>query len=310
VNRSDKLAREYNLFGPWLLQVQGEPDIPDIFLPHCRISDAEFAFKIPRRVERRNARPGDALYDYLILLQPDEMTVLERRGNEVVRRGFTYREIVALIIDEELLKGDLTVLLADGVVTAPFNTVSEDIIRQTVELLRRKITGNAPPRPLPSARYPVEQMDQLFRNLYRKETTIGTPVLLAYQPFASLDRQTESVWSRTVDLVRRPALRSGMVIATDHDLVLYRSQPQIVTYRRGNYGYSRIIVPYHQIRGMSTSAVETYVGCRAMAFQVPGHALGMTITEEFDLSAVSAFGNTFGNAFGNSNTTEVGPLNS
>jgi hypothetical protein len=306
VNRSEKLTREYNLFGPWLLQVQGEEDIPEIFLPHCTITDAEFAFKIPRRVERRTASPGDPLYDYLILLKPDDMTVFERSGGDVVRRDLAYREIVALVVEDDLLKGELRILLEDDAVTAPFNTVSEEIIRETVELLRRKISDGASPRPAPAAPYPVEQMNQLDRNLFRKEGANGPAAVLAYQPYAPLDRQTESVWSRTVDLVRRPALRSGIVIATGHDLVLYRSQPQIVTYRRGNYGYSRTILPYHQIRGLGTTAIDRYAGCRELTFQVPGHPIGLTVTEEFDVPAVSAFCN----AVGDRHATEVGPLNS
>jgi hypothetical protein len=289
MDRSEKLAREYDLFGPWLLQVKSEDDISDVFLSHCRISEAEFAFKIPRRVERRTARPGDVLYNYLILLRPDEMTVLELRDGEVTRRDFRYDEIVAIVVSEDLLKGELSILLVDDVVTAPFNTVSEDIIRRTVELLRRKIAGDAPPRRETGPGFPVEQMNQLDRNLYRKETANGTAHVLAYQPFASLERRSETLWSRTIDLVRRPALRSGMVIATDNDLVLYRSQPQIVTYRRGNYGYSRIVLPYHQVRGIHTESVPRFIGCREMVFQLPGHGIGMTILQEFDLPALSAF---------------------
>ena len=135
---------EYDRFGPWVIEISDADPPPPLFRPYLTREDSVLlSIKIPRKIERRDARPGMNLYDYMITLYEEELIILERVGNDVRSEAFFYRDIQWLRYGEHLLKGSLHLSMTGKVYDLPFNTVSMNIIHRLVDLIRQRYAGGA-----------------------------------------------------------------------------------------------------------------------------------------------------------------------
>jgi len=81
MDKSQKHKREYDMFGPWIFQIESADDVPDAFEPYFRYDETvEFAIKIPHHVERRNGSSRRVLSPRNRRLFP-----LERGGEKLGR---------------------------------------------------------------------------------------------------------------------------------------------------------------------------------------------------------------------------------
>ena len=79
----DAAQREYDRFGPWAVAISDDDPPPPLFEPLIERREPMLAIKIPRSVERRNARPGMDLYDYLVCLYEHDLVILARAEDGV-----------------------------------------------------------------------------------------------------------------------------------------------------------------------------------------------------------------------------------
>jgi hypothetical protein len=134
---------EYDRFGPWVIEITEEDPPPPLYLPYLnRIDESIFSIKIPRKIERRKAHPGMNLYDYMVMLYEEDIEILERVDDEVRAHAFPYADIQFIRVSEELLKGTLHLRLINNAFDLPFNTVSQNIMRHFVSLIRQRYTGS------------------------------------------------------------------------------------------------------------------------------------------------------------------------
>src|SRR5660398_172964 len=74
---------EYDAFGPWIYEVRRPDEVPRLFRSHpLDLANALLTVKVPREIERRVANPSMDLYDNLLSLGPESITVLSRRRKE------------------------------------------------------------------------------------------------------------------------------------------------------------------------------------------------------------------------------------
>ncbi len=132
---------ELDHFGPWVLEIAADDPPPPVFLPYlARAEGPLLAIKVPRRIERRDARPGMDLYDFLVCLYPDELEVMQRDDRVGVRRwACAYRDIGYLSVTRTLLRGVLHVGTPAGSCGVPFNTTGDRPIRRAIELIRDRL---------------------------------------------------------------------------------------------------------------------------------------------------------------------------
>ena len=145
---------EYDRFGPWIDEVKEEADLPRLYRSHPIDFGAErLVLKVPRNITRRNATPDMDLYDHVIIMGQDVLTVLSRRpagpsreGSSAARpdsgRGFgvvtiKYGDVVAIRNALNLLDGRLTVSTVEGTpVKIPYNGSAGDVVASLVAMLR------------------------------------------------------------------------------------------------------------------------------------------------------------------------------
>jgi hypothetical protein len=140
----DERQHEYDRFGPWAIEVTAEDPAPPLFRPHLTRSEpALLSIKIPRHVERRNARPGMDLYDYLVCLYEDGLVVMQRAGqqrsgSEVRVETVRYQDVQYVGVSQDLLRGNLHLGLPGRPFDLPYNTVSEGLMWRAVDLVRQR----------------------------------------------------------------------------------------------------------------------------------------------------------------------------
>jgi hypothetical protein len=141
---------EYDRFGPWIDEVIVPEDVPRLFRPYpIDLSAARVVLKVPRSIARRDATAGMDLYDHLVILDRDSLTLLSRTGatattGEHPSGGPGYgvltvalADVVAIRDDLNLLDGRLTVSTSTGVsITVPYNGSAHDMATRLVNELR------------------------------------------------------------------------------------------------------------------------------------------------------------------------------
>jgi hypothetical protein len=282
---SEKQKREYDLFGPWVLEIESNEDLPETFSAHAALTDdIELAFKVPRRVERRNVRPGDDLYDYLVTFDSSGVSVYRRTSSGVEEEAAPYKRIVAVETLYDLLHGELALFTDHETIRVPFNTVSEDVVHRAVEVVRAHIRGEN--LAVPPAAVDPEDMIYLYRGLVNREQANEPAEPVAYQPPRIVDKLDPTILDRLLDVIKRPRLRALMVLVSGHELIVYRGEPPVTRFGRGNYGYSRTIIPRQFIQHVDSGADSTYAECGHLRIGIQDTELAFLVGSDFDTSRV------------------------
>lgn len=283
---STKHQKEYDLFGPWILEVKEIDEVPDAFLPvYPEGGDIDLAFKIPRHVERRNANPGEDLYDYMVILRSEALEIHRRRDDGLSSSVVLYEKIGGIKIRFDLLLGEVTIYHADGSVSFSFNTVSEDLIETLVAMLRKRYpVGKG--TPLPPDAVDIDELTHHYRVLSNRERKDASVSILAFRDDLLIEKREKTIWDRGLDVIRRPRVRPTMTLATETELILYRGEPQIVRFNKGNYGYSRTLIPRSAIRDITIDPDTVYLGCVRVRIVIPGHDIVMFTEDGFPVDAV------------------------
>jgi len=142
-------TEEFDAFGPWVYQVRTADEVPRLFRPFAGDpTSATMVIKIPRRIARRDANPRMDLYDHLLCLRGDTLTLLSRAPGDadgVRRRAVTAEQVVAIEDSVDLLDGRLGLRIADErPLVVSYNGASHDVVGQFVAALRRQVRGGAP----------------------------------------------------------------------------------------------------------------------------------------------------------------------
>lgn len=186
---------EYDRFGPWIIEISDADPPPPLFRPYLTDDEESLlSIKVPRRIERRNARPGMDLYDYVVTLSADRIVILQRVetgiGTEVRSDKCSYRDVQCIEYVEDLLDGRLRLFMPGRRVELPFNTVSSEIMQHVVELIRRRYIVDSHPRSVaPNLDVAEESLSFYFAGLLRNLTTRHPELhVLASQPETPIGR--------------------------------------------------------------------------------------------------------------------------
>jgi hypothetical protein len=143
-------ATEYDRFGPWIDEVKEPDDVPPLYRHHgIDFATERLVLKVPRNITRRNATPDMDLYDHLLILGQERLTVLSRRTGGPTHPGaadsgkgydvvtLELMDVVAIRNTVNLLDGKLTVATSAGAsITVPYNGSASGMVDRLVSALR------------------------------------------------------------------------------------------------------------------------------------------------------------------------------
>lgn len=131
------LKKEYDAFGPWIIKIKNQEEIPGLFDEYIKYDKTSHIYKVPRDITRREARPGDQLYKSIISFKENQLIFLEASNDIVTQQIIEYRNIESIQNRVDLLNGTLIIESKDEKVQIPYNAVSSDLIVEIVFKLRK-----------------------------------------------------------------------------------------------------------------------------------------------------------------------------
>lgn len=245
----NKRDPEYDRFGPWVVEISDEDPPPPLFVPHLDRSEAPLlAVKIPRKISRREAHPGMDLYDYMVSLYEEDMVVLERIEHEVRVRTIRYRDVRHLSMREELLRGTVHLGVAAENYDLPFNTVSGDIMRRLVDIIRERYLPSADPLPVELEPVSATELSFYFERLLRDELAAGSGMQpVAAQADTAMGALEESPLRRLLFGLVAKRLLESLHLSDGRELrVIDRGQPYAYRWQ-SVYGRSETWLPLGNI---------------------------------------------------------------
>lgn len=153
-------TEEFDAFGPWVLPVRTPDEVPRLFRPLAGDpGTATVVLKVPRRISRRDAHPRMDLYDHLVVLRGEELTLLTRSPADpdgVRRRTVPASALLAIEESVDLLDGRLVVrVLDEKPLVVRYNGASRDLVVPLVAALRQTWRADRPGTAQPGVAHPV-----------------------------------------------------------------------------------------------------------------------------------------------------------
>jgi hypothetical protein len=261
---------EIDAFGPWILRVRTPEDVPALFRPVLDLAGARTAVKIPRPIERRDARPGMDLYDRLLVVRDDGVEVLSRvpeapGGRE--RRWLPADDVLAIEDSTELLDGMLR-LHAAGTepVEIPYNGASADVVLTLLDEIRfywRPPAGF--PERLPELRLDALGLDDVGLVSHHRDLARHDPML---RPLVLRRRLTAhragNPFVRAVAGTWPPTLHAAVVETTGSELVVLHRRSWLDRGRHGVHSLATTVVPLSRGVHVEVSDDPRWTGIRRL----------------------------------------------
>jgi hypothetical protein len=249
---------EYDAFGPWIYEVNEEHPMPPLFAPYYKsLDNSLMVIKIPRNLERRNARPDMDLYDYVISLYEDSICILKRVDEHVEEMRAHYSSIVGIEDHRRLLKGTLD----HDKLIIPYNTVSSNIILKFTRIIREKFTQKS--FDIKSAFDPGEDygVEVLYRNMLKDIKPIIPDIrVCAVQRSIPLKLAKGNFFERLGHFFSRQILLNSLHLTNNKELIVFTRGRAIIKRGKANYDYSTIYIPIEKLESIFTERDEKYEG--------------------------------------------------
>ncbi|AGL19067.1 hypothetical protein L083_5557 [Actinoplanes sp. N902-109] len=271
--------REFDRFGPWIDEVRSAEDVPRLYRDAGLDPTAcLLVLKVPRNIERRDAHPGMHLYDYLLALDHETLTVLERRDDTYGTTRIPLDRIAALQDSVRLLDGRLTIHRLDGpAVVVPYNGSANAPVRDLIRLIRRWYLPGEPAVGYAAPGKPA---------LSHRDTGLVTDYdrLIAEEPGMRLatvaDRQVVTPISRLEQLWRRArplTLHAAIIVADERELQLIHRRDWF-TRQSNDISLARTVLPRARLTGVQLIPHHRYVNIDVVTVNAGAVAIDLPVT--------------------------------
>jgi hypothetical protein len=290
-------TREYDTFGPWIPTVRTTEDVPRLYRDHpLDLAAAHSVVKVPRDIVRRDATAGMDLYDHLLALEADQLTVLSRWQDPATAgpgryevREVGYDQIAAVLDVVDLLDGGLHVHTRDGrVLTVSYNGAGADELQLFVDELRVLIgqVATAPNRaPAPGSELRLLPASALGRDdvgvvSAHREVAERRPGLLVYAWHGRQPVQPRTGTLRRLAHALSPATLHAGIVAGDEDAwEVFGRRDWITRGRKPVRSLSRLVLPRHALDRVEAQPHPSYAGATSLTLVAGDARLSMTVPE-------------------------------
>ncbi len=310
-------TNEYAMFGPWVDEVTCDDELPRLYRSYpVDYAAADLVLKVPRNIARRDARPDMDLYDHVVVLEPERLTVLSRvtgRRDPGVRErpvpggaGPAYEvtttalaDVVAVHDVVNMLDASLTVHRADGSrVTLRYSGSARANVDRLVHLLRASLAGDEPgptgrallaavaARGVPDQQVDVGVADLSLRSDYLAVAR-RSPQLRAWAWYGRRVVPPSGSGVRTA--VRRlmhavsPMTLHGAVVAGDERVLeVFGRHDWLVRGAAPVHSSSRLVVPLARLRGVQVEPDADYAGAERVTLLLGGGAVAFVVPSGSD----------------------------
>lgn len=272
---------EFDAFGPWIYEIKSREDVPRLFRDYpLDLENAALTIKVPRDIPRREANPSMDLYDIILSLGPENVTVLRRSGTRYDFRDVPYSEIQGITEFVDLLAGHLVLSTDGGDVDVPFNASSSEIVTHLVQLLRERYLsegGESHATMDRAGKSPVPDVERELQLLYRRVAQGPGDRVIAVQPKRLLVARDASTVGRLVGRAWPTSLLSSVFVLSPRELqVLHRGRDYQTGYKPVR-ALARTLIPLERVTGVESRPSSMYDGVRKVHVRAGGvlHEFGV-----------------------------------
>jgi hypothetical protein len=270
---------EFDAFGPWVSEVRRDDDVPRLFRDYpLDVAAATMTIKVPRRIDRRDADPSMDLYDALVCLQPERVTILTRTGTGCHAREIPASQLQGVTFVADLLDGRLVLHAEGGPAVVRFNAASSEPVERLVRLLRQTYVVPPPlarPGEMVGPPLPVERELQLLYRRFSRHDPVGPP--LAVQPRRVVHPIGASPWGRVLARAWPTALQSVIVALGRAEAHVFHRGRTFVTGYAVTHALAHTSLPLARVSAVDTREDRHYAGVSALDVRVGGvlHEVGL-----------------------------------
>jgi len=261
---------EYDAFGPWVYEVNEDHPMPPLFAPYYKEdNNCLMVIKIPRNIDRSNARPDMDLYDYVIGLYKDYIYILKRVGRDVEESKAFYGDIEGIEDYNRLLKGKLTIYLNNNKIVIPYNTVSSGIILKLIGIIRDRYTERS--FDIKREFYPDGDLDVevLYRNMLKNiKSTNPDLQICAVQRSIPLTFAKGNIFETAGHFLSRPELLNSLHLTNNKELIIFTRGKSFIKKGVANYAISTIYIPIEKLGSITVESYEKYEGLAVINFKL------------------------------------------
>ena len=260
---------EYDAFGPWIDEVASVDEVPRMYRSYpIDFASARTVLKFPRDIPRREANAQMDLYDHLLVVTDERLTVLSRAGDRFTEVSVPHDQVAAITDWVNLLDARLVIrTLAGDVVSVAYNGSSNDTVVKLVDLLRGLANRTVPRRTHPEpAALPPLGLDDLgrkdalmvttFRELARREPGVR---LVAAHGRTVLTSRRGGV-ARLLDLIVPPTLHACVLALSDTELQIISRREWIVRGGAPVVSRARTVIALDVLTGADVADHPRYLG--------------------------------------------------
>jgi hypothetical protein len=240
--------REYDAFGPWIDPVRSAIGMPRVFRQwYPEFAGAAFLLKIPKDVDRAQARPGQDLFAAVLAVHDGGVCQLRHVGGTVTREDATWEQVVACGTYTNLLLARWSLLLANGsAIHVPHNSVGTDLMAKVTAYVRAHIAAPSQRSGQPDLPPVGVPQDYSASKLAELKRTFRAPVL-------AIHVEPRNRLCRSGRFGRR--LSTGlMIVDTPHELVLVNGGEPTRSIFAANYATNVLVVPYSRLDSWALTA--------------------------------------------------------
>jgi hypothetical protein len=300
---------EFDRFGPWVDAVATPDDVPRLYRTHrIDVGSARVVLKVPRNIARRDATADMDLYDHLLVLDDEHLTVLSRNVGTQTRgrvappaepygvRRIRLAQIVAVRNVSNLLDASLTVQAADGSATSiRYSGSARDTIEDLVDALRPSAAPAAPGSAVRALQVaaraqegqvvlpgPDDQDVALAKDFHRLARR--NPRLVAWgwhgrRRLAPRGTGLPAAVAR-VGLVFSPVTMHGAVLgADDRALEVVGRHAFLVSGRVPVYSLGRLVVPFATLASVAVSQHPGFAGAVSVVLRAGESRITLVVPE-------------------------------
>jgi len=283
---SEKLKQEYAAFGPWIYEIKKPIDIPTVFEEAVELTDDMIiGIKIPEDIERRHAKEGMHLYNYVLILKEQHLEIHQRQNNEVISNSMSYDDVVAISYMENLLKGQFTIYHKTGATTLTYSTTSNDIIEKVVGIIRSKLPQKEQANPTPYKDEALVEMSFLFKSLLKKAEQKEDIHILDFQPKISTKKINPSFLEQLSYIFFKYELQASLYLTSGHDLLVFHRSNEVLRANIADYSHGLTIIPFSSIKGISVEDNEEYINMKNLVIQIMPYPIVFKMGNTVDFSS-------------------------
>ena len=260
---------EYDAFGPWIDEVASVDDVPRMYRDYpIDFGAARTVLKFPRDIPRREATPAMDLYDHLLIVTDERLTILSRTGGTFTEVSVPHDRVAAITDTVNLLDARLVIQTLDGdVVSVGYNGSSNDTVVGLVDLLRRLADRRVPRRehPAPAAIAPLGlddlgKKDALIVTTFRELARREPDVRLVAAHGRSIVKSRSGAIARLLDIVAPATLHACAVGLGETELQIISRREWIVRGGAPVVSRSRTVIALDVLSAATVADHPRYLG--------------------------------------------------